>query len=541
MPTAAFLIYSGIMPLIKTYFTIFFGYFLAKRDLFPPAASRGASQVTMNISLPALVFANIVPAFTPQNISALGPLFLTAFVYMSIGFSAGVLIREVFYVPRNFWQGIVVLTGMSNWGNLPNAIVLSVTAQAPFNPATDPQLGVSFVSIFIVSYHLVFWVAGAAHSLSWDYLPGVPQGEEAERRHGWKEKPLGSLFARYILRKPGPPTICKEKNESDEESRSASPIEKSEERVEENTLAVPPDQAPHRDDVEVDPDIQLVRRTSRLSTVSYRSRHPSLPIPQDSSRPPLSPSPPPSLVKTLTSEPCSPPKRSIWARLIPPVVIRTLRPLSVVVTPVTVAIAVSLPIALVNDLKALFVDISNDGGPDWKAPDGNPPLAFVIDTASFVGDMAVPLALILLGASFARLRIPRPISRLPIMAMIAVALMKMAILPVIGVFMVQAMVHGGLIDRDAKAEKFVAMFLSGTPAAVNQLIVSSLYAPEGDVDTLSAFLLIQYTFMFISSSSHCCVPTSDIDITLYYNDIYTDLACSDVHRYSNSDTRQIHT
>lgn len=77
------------MHLFLRFFTIFFGYFLARRDLFPPAASRGASQVTMNISLPALVFANIVPAFTPQNIASIGPLFLIAFVYMIIGFSAG--------------------------------------------------------------------------------------------------------------------------------------------------------------------------------------------------------------------------------------------------------------------------------------------------------------------------------------------------------------------------------------------------------------------------------------------------------------------
>ena len=142
MASAAFLIYSGIMPLIKTYalsiytpklaatalldsfLTIFCGYYLARKDMFPAAASRGASQVTMNISLPALVFANIVPAFTPQNISALGPLFLTAFVYMGIGFGMGVLIREVCYVPRNFWQGIVVLSGMSNWGNLREQIFL---------------------------------------------------------------------------------------------------------------------------------------------------------------------------------------------------------------------------------------------------------------------------------------------------------------------------------------------------------------------------------------------------------------------------------
>ena len=137
MPSAGFLIYSGVMPLIKTYakscavvqcelthqplyrfLTIIAGYVLAKMDLFPKAASRGASQVTMNMALPALIFASVVPAFTPANVSAVGPLFLVAFTYQAIGFLAGYIIREVCYVPRNFWQGIIVLTGMSNWGNL---------------------------------------------------------------------------------------------------------------------------------------------------------------------------------------------------------------------------------------------------------------------------------------------------------------------------------------------------------------------------------------------------------------------------------------
>lgn len=52
------------------------------------------------------------------------------------------------------------------------------------------------------------------------------------------------------------------------------------------------------------------------------------------------------------------------------------------------------------------------------------------------------------------------------MAMLAVSIAKMVLLPVIGVFIVQAMVQNGLIDKNAKAERFVAMFLSGTPAAV---------------------------------------------------------------------------
>lgn len=84
----------------------------------------------------------------------------------------------------------------------------------------------------------------------------------------------------------------------------------------------------------------------------------------------------------------------------------------------------------------------------------------------FVDTIAVPLALILLGASFARIKVPRPLSRLPIMAMLLVTLVKMVVLPVIGVAIVQGMVRAGLIPADAKAEKFVAMLLSGTPAAV---------------------------------------------------------------------------
>ncbi|KZT06462.1 auxin efflux carrier [Laetiporus sulphureus 93-53] len=480
------------MPLLKTYIAIAVGYFLARRGLFSADASKGASQVSMNISLPALIFANVVPAFTSSNISALGPLFLTAFSYLGIGFSFGLIIREVFYVPRNFWQGIVVLCGMSNWGNLPNAIVSSIMTESPFNPSTDPELGVSYVAIFIVSYHLVFWVAGAARSLAWDYLPGVPQGAEAERHYSWKEKPIGGLIARYILRIPAPPRA----SFSDlEKVNIESSVEKGELKLTKSETDDARDVERQLDDIayDNDPDIQLARRTSRLSATTYRSRQPSAfrgvlssPIPP---APPSSPAP--ESIETVTSDIPPPP---FLQRLK-----KTLRPLSAAITPITCSLAISLPIALIPDLKALFTPVK--GGPSWKGPDGEPPLYFIMQTAEFLGTMAVPLSLIILGASFARLKVPRPFSRLPIMAMIAATVAKMVVLPVIGVFMVQAMVKGGLIAKEALAERFVAMFLSGTPAAVNQFIVSNLYSTTGDVDTLSAFLLVQYMGMFFCSAA----------------------------------------
>ncbi|KAI0076962.1 auxin efflux carrier [Panus rudis PR-1116 ss-1] len=478
MPSAGFLIYAGVMPLIKTFLAIFIGYVLAKQGLFPPAAARGASQISMNVSLPLLIFANIVPAFTPQNVSAIGPLFLLAVVYQIIGFFLGIIIREICYVPRNFWQGIIVLTGLSNWGNLPNAVVTAVTQQAPFDPNIDPQLGVSYVAIFIVVYQLTFWVFGSAHSLSWDYAPDVPQGEEAELHVPWKQKPIGSLFYRYILKRPIPPTSSGEVEKQREDDPPSN--EKGKQRDLESLAADPVAQMEH---LANDPDYQLVRRTSRMSTISRHTVGP-LPLPSTSAAPPT-----PILSRAASEhtvhEEEEEEEASNNSGVVPPIVRRVFAPLSAIVSPVTISLVISLPIALIQPLKALFIDVSSTGGPNWKGPDGRPPLAFAIDTSQFVGEMAIPLALILLGASFSRLTIPRPLSRLPIAAMTAVTMAKMVVLPVIGVLIVQGMVHGGLIDRDAKAEKFVAMFLSGTPAAVNQLIVSSLYSPDGNVDTLA--------------------------------------------------------
>ncbi|KAI0711029.1 auxin efflux carrier [Cerioporus squamosus] len=505
MPSAGFLIYSGVMPLIKTFLTIIAGYVVARMGLFPKAAARGASQVTMNMALPALIFSSVIPAFTPDNIKALGPLFLVAFTYQAIGFLSGYLIREICYVPRNFWQGVVVLTGMSNWGNLPNAVVLSITQQAPFDPKTDQALGVSYVSIFIVAYHMVFWMLGAAHSLSWDYRPGVPQGEAAERRVSWKEKPIGGWIARRILHQDVPDSFAlphPDPKLKDEEADSCYRSEK-DEKTDACDVPVqePTPQILEYSEANNDPDVQLARRTSRLSTAAPAT-HLAPTSPSGTQGVPPVPPPTPALsLRNVDTQSIAQRSATLNIPTLPQKIVRVFRPLAAVFTPVTCTLMVALPIALIDPLKALFVDISSTGGPKFTGPDGRPPLAFLLDTAAFMGGITIPLALILLGSNFAQLKMPRPLSRLPIAAMLLTTAAKMVVLPVIGVFIVQAMTSSGFVDRKAIALRFVMMFLSGTPTAVNQLIVASLYAPDGQVDTLAAFLLVQYIFMFFSSSA----------------------------------------
>jgi len=76
------------------------------------------------------------------------------------------------------------------------------------------------------------------------------------------------------------------------------------------------------------------------------------------------------------------------------------------IMPVTIATLFGIPCSIILPLKALFTYTAGwTGGRMPNAPDGNPPLAFILETATFLGGMTVPAALILLGASFARLKV----------------------------------------------------------------------------------------------------------------------------------------
>jgi len=53
-------------------FCVTCGIVITKADVFPATATAGAGQVLLNITIPCFMFSKIVPAFTTQNIGALG-------------------------------------------------------------------------------------------------------------------------------------------------------------------------------------------------------------------------------------------------------------------------------------------------------------------------------------------------------------------------------------------------------------------------------------------------------------------------------------
>ena len=252
-------------------------------------------------------------------------------------------------------------------------------------------MGVSFVAIFIVAYHIVFWVLGAAHSLSWDFLPNVPQGEAAERRVSWKEKPIGGWVSRVLL---GHTPVISEVGSNTEVEKVKEKADDDLQQARESNRSVS-DQCPGNELLPADTDSQQLatNNMSRVSIASFRSRPPSAPalpnfrnqdlvsavassshISLDSAVPPL---PESSTARSTTLDPHE--SKSQFSKRIPSRLTRILRPLSAIITPITLTLSVSLPIALIQPLKALFVDTTQMGGPNWKGPDGRPPLNFVID------------------------------------------------------------------------------------------------------------------------------------------------------------------
>lgn len=156
---------------------------------------------------------------------------------------------------------------------------------------------------------------------------------------------------------------------------------------------------------------------------------------------------------TTVSAPCH--KQNLMSR------VRTLlgyvkAALRQMLTPASLSIFISFPISLVPKLKALFIEV--DGVYMPSAPDGQPPLAFIMDAAVFVGAASVPLGLICLGSALAQMKIARnSLNTLPVGAIITFAIGRMLLLPVLGVMITQGLVKGGVIPAHDKVLQFVCM------------------------------------------------------------------------------------
>ena len=102
--------------------------------------------------------------------------------------------------------------------------------------------------------------------------------------------------------------------------------------------------------------------------------------------------------------------------------------LKTLLQPITLAVLLSIPFSVISPLKALIYPTEGwSGSKIGNAPDGFPPLNFIFEWTDFVGAIAIPTSLILLGASFARLKVTKErVRKLPIAAILVSLLVHCA-------------------------------------------------------------------------------------------------------------------
>jgi predicted permease len=179
----------------------------------------------------------------------------------------------------------------------------------------------------------------------------------------------------------------------------------------------------------------------------------------------LSPASSPELLRPPTD-----PRSSRCDHLVP----RSTHFLRELLKPSPIVIVFAIVIALVDPLKALFLLPSSSFKPRFRpvAPDGQPPLAFVLDTATFVGAASVPIGLICLGSALACLRM-RSGEPFPRGAIASLALAKMVVTPLIGVGITRWFVHAGFVHRDDKVLQFVCMCVVVFFSSFSQLLLAA--------------------------------------------------------------------
>ncbi|KAJ6570893.1 auxin efflux carrier [Mycena vulgaris] len=501
MLSAGQLIWTSCRPLFRLIICTGCGFLLTKADLFPAVAAQGTSQILLNITYPSLMFSKIVPSFSVQNISTLAPIVLVAVLYQVFSILIAWIVTQFFWVPHRFRWGILVAGGWGNVGDIPTAVVLSIMAAAPFNGSADETLSVGYIAGFIFVSVITFFPLGGNRLVALDYVgPDVEPEDVKEalrlrRRRLFVYSPQRAL--RFLTRQQADP-------EDDLNEKAAVRVEESRDpsEVEKNSTPAPRPVLPskHVSFYETADDAHdqgmpshdwHSRLTSPAPTTTAVDATDADPVGSLRTKPVLT-----------TTAPAPQTRRHRLTRTL-------LTFLQNLCIPSSLSILLSFLIALVPPLKALFLVVPGTHIPN--APDGEPPLAFVIDTANFIGAASVPMGLVCLGSALARLRVPRDAwSALPLGAIMALSAGKMLLLPVVGVALCKALVRAGVIPAADKVLQFVCMFFACLPTATTQVFMTQVASGTGSAEHLSAFLIPQYALMLVSMTALTAYTLQDL-------------------------------
>ncbi|KAG1816976.1 auxin efflux carrier [Suillus variegatus] len=472
------LLWISVQPLIRMFLCLACGFGITKAGLLSAMASRGMAQVIMNVTIPSLMFSTIIPSFHSSNMAELGPLVIIAVIYMLIGVTLSWIIKQLFWVPHRFRYGILMAGGWANLGDIPISVALSITASAPFNGTNDENLAVGYIAVFMLVFYITLFSFGGYRLIVMDFDgPDLDNDQVKERLSAKHSKILSRLTAGFVYLRRIFLFSHSPVRELNTEVSQNSPGEKESPHAtstHENSVTMcykPPEQ----EEIGVSTSTKKELPTSP----SFTSIQPGPALTDEAQK-----------VSTTTTDLPD----SLAGHVA--VFLRS------TMNPPSFSIILSFTIAIIPPLKALFVT----GVPDThipSVPDGQPPLALIMKTFTFIGNASIPMGLIILGSALARLSIPRnQWSSLPLCAIGSVAIGRLVVMPVLGTLICQQFTCIRLIDPSNNVLRFVCLLMSGLPTATTQVVLlTQVYSGTGNAEHLAAFLIPQYIIIFISMTA----------------------------------------
>ncbi|KAK9481055.1 auxin efflux carrier [Lipomyces japonicus] len=451
-----------------------------------------------------MIFSKIVVAFDSKTMKIAGYNVLTSILFLACGLLFAYLVRILTPVPKKWKGGSVAASIWSNCGDIPMAYVMTITQSQPFS-TDDEDKGIAYVSI-ISSVIVVFMFAGGGiHLIESDFKVIDDDTDEEEKIGDKLSDEKGNQVQKYLHKKGSKfskklwhgkkQDTSKPEEEITARSFLTSGSKNSQLDVPPPALVVNHHDAGAGAELTIPEDVpqQLLRlrrkHTDMTRIDDYVEGNDEDDNEDDEDG--LNLDPVVSAVAMEVEGRRNPSHSRVLTRIV--IVLKNLY------RPPAAALIVSIVIAVIDPVKRLFVQTSYQMR---NAPDGQPPLDFIMDFTEFVGQASVPLGLMMLGTMIGRLKVTHiPAGFWKVVALTTV--FKLVVLPVITLAWADRLRRAGQVPSDNLILFFVWAVCSATPSATTQVYLTSFFAPEDEdelvqMDCLAAMLISQYVTLVLT-------------------------------------------
>lgn len=488
------IIFIAAKPIVKIYLIMFLGWLLVRHNILTMETSRGISNMVVNALLPCLSFNKIVTNLSGGQIKEIGVSVLTAMLVFGTGGALAVLTRFITPVPKKWVWGLIFGGIFANISDLPIAYTQSMGTGIVFDQKQADK-GVAISCIFLACQQFLMMNMGMFQVVGLDF-------RDVQESKGFKDEEKGDVGAEADKNSEFN-VVPLVRDEDDEDAASDAVSEDSYRSHATSSRRRRRSSAISRASFS-----RVLTGESGYSTRSKKSKVQNIQsLIEEYSEADRIKSRNMDLGRTvsktqeiglnLDSDEEEKPTYSKWNLLVKKYKLFWLDYLLInLMRPASIVLLISILVAMVPWLRALFVSNSIH---IHSAPDKLPPLNFVMDFTIYVGNAAIPMGLLLLGGTIARLKIneiPKGFWKTSLF----LTLCRLVLMPIIGVLWTNRLYSNGWITDDIS--RFVLIISWAVPSATAQVYFTAFYTPlEGDhiqMDCLAIFLLMQYPILIIT-------------------------------------------